>query len=150
MKMLKSGMSLIIATIVFTALIGCGILAYNKLKGRTPAQSLSEIIQTSDYKKITPEEAKIIIDSTTPYILVDVRTESEYREGHIKGAALIPNTEIAKRAEKELPDKSALIIVYCRSGARSAAASNDLLDMGYTNVYDLGGIIDWPYETVTE
>ena len=69
-------------------------------------------------------------------------------DGHIEGAIMIPEYEIAKRAEKELPDKDALILVYCRSGRRSKIASEELARLGYTNVKEFGGIIDWPYEIV--
>ena len=82
------------------------------------------------------------------YIIIDARTESEYAEGHIEGAILIPEYEIARRAENELPDKDALILVYCRSGRRSKIASEELVKLGYTNVKEFGGIIDWPYEIV--
>jgi len=114
------------------------------------AAAQPETSQKAEYHSITPEKAKNIMDNGDPYILVDVRTESEYKGGHIKNAKLIPNTEIADKAATELPDKNALIIVYCRSGARSAGAANALVKMGYTNVYDLGGIMNWPYETVTD
>ena len=106
--------------------------------------------QKAEYHKITPADAKAIMDSTQPYTLVDVRTDSEYQSGHIKGAILIPSDVITNKAASELPDKNALIIVYCRSGARSSASSKALVNMGYTKVYDLGGIMDWPYETVTD
>ncbi len=100
------------------------------------------------YRKITPEEAKKMMDDGEPFILLDVRTEEEFTESRIEGAVLIPDTEIADRAPDELPDKDARIFVYCRTGRRSAAASIALINMGYTNVYDFGGIADWPYETV--
>jgi rhodanese-related sulfurtransferase len=83
------------------------------------------------------------------FILLDVRTEEEFNEIHINDAILIPDYEIRERALVELPDKDMPIIVYCRRGFRSAFAANDLLEMGYTNVYNLGGILDWPYETVS-
>lgn len=101
------------------------------------------------YHKITAADAKEIMDSGQPYILLDVRTSAEYAESRIDGAMLIPDNEIGEKAESELPDKSALILVYCRSGRRSAAASNELVGMGYVNVYDMGGIVDWPYGTVS-
>lgn len=101
------------------------------------------------YKKITAEEAKEMMD-TQEVIILDVRTQAEYDEGHIEGALLIPNTELEDKAETLLPDKDKTILVYCRSGNRSETASRLLVDMGYSAVYDFGGIIDWPYETVTE
>ena len=100
------------------------------------------------YEQITAEEAKAIMDTETDYIIIDARTEEEFATGHIEGAILIPEYEIADRAEAELPDKDALILVYCRSGRRSKIASQLLVMLGYTNVKEFGGIIDWPYETV--
>ena len=100
------------------------------------------------YKQITPKEAKAIMDSDEEYIILDTREQHEFDEGHIPGAILIPYTEIENRAEKELPDKDALILVYCRSGRRSKIASESLVKLGYTNVKEFGGIIDWPYEVV--
>ncbi len=98
------------------------------------------------YEQITPSEAKTIMDTKTDYIIIDARTEEEFAEGHIEHAILIPEYEVADRAEKELPDKDALILVYCRSGRRSKIASEELVKLGYTNVKEFGGIIDWPYE----
>ena len=95
---------------------------------------------------ITAGEAKQIMDSEEGYIILDVRTQEEYDEGHIPGAILIPNTEIEVRAEEELPDKDQLILVYCRSGRRSKLAAEILVELDYTNIREFGGIIDWPYE----
>jgi len=103
---------------------------------------------TAAPRNISAKEAKAMMDQGGSYTLLDVRTAGEYSDGHIKGAILIPNTEIASRAEKELPDKSAVILVYCRSGARAANAAQTLAGMGYTNVYNFGGIMNWPYGTV--
>ncbi len=100
------------------------------------------------YEQITAKEAKTIMDTEQDYIIIDARTEEEFAEGHIKDAILIPEYEIKDQAEKELPDKDALILVYCRSGRRSKIASEELVKLGYTNVKEFGGIIDWPYETV--
>ena len=100
------------------------------------------------YEQITQVKAKEIMDSGVEYILIDVRTESEFDEGHIEGAILIPEYEIASRAEQELPDKDTLILVYCRSGRQSKIASEELVKLGYTNVKEFGGIIDWQYEIV--
>ena len=100
------------------------------------------------YEQITAEQAKEIMDTEQDYIIIDARTEEEFAEGHIENAILIPEYEIKDRAEKELPDKDALILVYCRSGRRSKIASEELVKLGYTNVKEFGGIIDWPYETV--
>ena len=102
------------------------------------------------YEQITAEDAKKLMDAESDYIIVDARTEEEFAEGHIPGAILIPEYEIADRAQSELPDKDQLILVYCRSGRRSKIASQALADLGYTNVKEFGGIIDWPYDVVTD
>jgi len=99
------------------------------------------------YRKISARQAKNMMDKNKSYILLDVRTKEEFREKHIKGALLIPDTEIKKRAAAELPNKNALILIYCLRGRRSANAARQLIEMGYTNVYDFGGIINWPYDT---
>ena len=102
----------------------------------------------NSYKQITPQEAKTIMDTENDYIIIDARTTEEFAEGHIENAILIPEYEIADRAEKELLDKGQLILVYCRSGRRSKIASEELVKLGYSNVKEFGGIIDWPYEIV--
>ena len=98
------------------------------------------------YQQITAEEAKKIMDSGEEHIILDTREQDEFDEGHIPGAILIPYTEIENKAEEMLPDKDAQILVYCRSGRRSKIASESLAKLGYTNVKEFGGIIDWPYE----
>ena len=102
--------------------------------------------QGAVYMNITAEEAKEIMDSEEGYIILDVRTREEYDEGHIPGAILIPNTAIEAKAEDVLTDKNQLILVYCRSGRRSKIAAEALAELGYTNIKEFGGIIDWPYE----
>ena len=103
--------------------------------------------QEAVYVNITAEEAKQIMDSEEGYIILDVRTQEEYDQGHIPGAILIPDTEVKVTAEDVLTDKDQLILVYCRSGRRSKLASEILVELGYTNIKEFGGIIDWPYET---
>ena len=98
------------------------------------------------YMNITAQEAKVLMDTEKDYIILDVRTQEEYDQGHIPGAILIPDTEIEDRAEGELTDKDQLILVYCRSGRRSKLAAQSLVELGYTNIREFGGIIDWPYE----
>ena len=98
------------------------------------------------YEQITAEEAKKIMDSGKEHIILDTREQNEYDEGHIPGAILIPYTEIENKAEEMIPDKDKLILVYCRSGRRSKIAAESLVNLGYTNVKEFGGIIDWHYE----
>ena len=96
---------------------------------------------------ITADEAKRIMDTQEGYIILDVRTQEEFDEKHIPGAVLIPDYEITNKAEEILNDKKQLILVYCRSGRRSKLAAEALVELGYTNIKEFGGIIDWPYET---
>ena len=103
---------------------------------------------SATYEQISGVEAKALMDSESGYIIIDARTQEEYNQGHIPGAILIPEYEIADRAEKELPDKDQLSLVYCRSGRRSKIAAEELVKLGYTNVKEFGGIIDWEYEIV--
>lgn len=102
--------------------------------------------QGAVYVNITAEEAKRIMDTEEGYIILDVRTQEEYDEGHIPGAIVISHEEIAEKAEGVLTDKNQLILVYCRSGRRSKLAAEALVELGYTNIKEFGGIIDWPYE----
>ena len=102
--------------------------------------------QGAVYVNITAEEAKQIMDTEEGYIILDVRTQEEYDQGHIPGAIVISHDEIAEKADEVLTDKDQLILVYCRSGRRSKIAAEALLELGYTNIKEFGGIIDWPYE----
>lgn len=99
-----------------------------------------------NYKDISPSEAKSRLDIENEIVLLDVRTLEEYNDGHIPDSILIPVDELEDMAEEVLADRSIPIFVYCRSGRRSVTASEILVNKGYKNVYNLGGIIDWPYE----
>ena len=102
--------------------------------------------QGAVYMNITAEEAKQIMDTEEGYIILDVRTQEEYDQGHIPGAIVISHDEIVEKAEEVLTDKDQLILIYCRSGRRSKLAAEALVELGYTNIREFGGIIDWPYE----
>ncbi len=102
------------------------------------------------YVNITAEEAKQIMETEGGHIILDVRTQEEYDEGHIPGAIVISHEEITEKAEEMLTDKDQLILIYCRSGRRSKIAVEALVELGYTNIKEFGGIIDWPYEVETE
>ena len=104
--------------------------------------------QTIGYKQISQDEAKEMMTRDDGHIIVDVRRQDEYDEGHIPGAILIPNENINTTRPKELKDLDQIILVYCRSGRRSKEASDKLAKMGYTKVYEFGGIITWTGETV--
>jgi rhodanese-related sulfurtransferase len=114
---------------------------------QTPAGDPSAETDAKTPGKLSAEEAYARINSGDPVILLDVRTAAEYEEAHIPGAILLPNEEIQDTPPAALPVTDAEILVYCRSGNRSAQAAAKLVEMGYTNVYDFGGIRDWPYET---
>ena len=131
--MLKRNKSFLIALLTFTLPLGC--------VGCSDGGSVT-------YEQISGEEAKALMDSDSGYVIIESRTQEEYDQGHIPGAIMIPEYEIADRAEKELPDKDQLILVYCRSGRRSKIATEELVKLGYTNVKEFGGIIDWKYEIV--
>lgn len=100
--------------------------------------------QGAVYVNITAEEAKKIMDTETDYVILDVRTQEEYDQGHIPGAINIANEFIGTDEIPELPNKDRLIMVYCRSGNRSKQAAQKLVDLGYTNIVEFGGILDWP------
>ena len=112
-----------------------------------PTQDTQETQETV-YMNITQEEAKNIMDTQEGYIILDTRAQDEYNEGHIPGAIVIPHDEILEKAEEILTDKDQLILVYCRSVRRSKLAAEDLVKLGYTNIKEFGGIIDWQYEVV--
>ena len=115
---------------------------------RSTENSISSENSAQAYEQISGAEAKALMDSESGYVIIDARTQEEYDQGHIPGAILIPEYEIADRAEKELPDKDQLILVYCRSGRRSKIAAEELVKLGYTNIKEFGGIIDWKYDIV--
>ena len=112
----------------------------------SPTKNNQEMV----FLNITAEEARKLMDSEKDRIILDVRSREEYDQGHIPGAILIPDTEIEAKAADLLPDKDQLILVYCRSGRRSKLAAQSLAALGYTNIREFGGILDWPYEVVQD
>ena len=100
----------------------------------------------NSYTKISQDEAKKMMEKDDGHVIVDVRREDEFASGHIPGAILIPNESIGTEKPAELPDLDQIILVYCRSGNRSAQASQKLAGIGYTNVFDFGGIMTWTGE----
>ena len=105
--------------------------------------------QTNTYRQITMDEAVNMMAQETGYIILDVRRPDEFAAGHIPNAINVPNETIDTAEIPELPDKDQLIMVYCRSGRRSKEASEKLVKLGYTNIVEFGGILDWKGETVT-
>jgi len=125
--------------------------AVSETPAASEAPSASETpAAKAEYRKLSAEEAKARMDSGDELIVLDVREESEFAAGHIPGALLLPLGQIEAKAAEALPDKNGEILVYCRSGNRSRQAANLLISLGYTNIYDFGGINSWPYDIVTE
>jgi len=103
-------------------------------------------LDPASYETLSGQEARQMMDDGGAVVL-DVRTPEEYNSGYIPDAILLPVDELGDRYAEVLPEKDAVILVYCRSGNRSARAAQALANLGYTRVYDFGGILDWPYET---
>ena len=136
--------------IIYSALTLAAVLAFTgcAAKNNTPAVSETPAQAAAvSGQQITASDAKVLI-GTTGVTLLDVRTQEEFDEAHIDGATLLPYDSITAESVGLPTDKSATVIVYCRSGRRSAIAAETLSSLGYTHVYDLGGIQSWPYETV--
>ena len=126
--------------IMLLAILGAALLLTGCIGGQVKAA----------YRRVSAEEAQQIMKNESGYRIVDVRTPEEYASGHIPNAICIPNESIGKEPPAELSDKKQLLLIYCRSGRRSKEASNKLVELGYENVVDFGGIIDWPGEKTTE
>lgn len=122
---------------LYLAIIGLFIVGC----GKNTIETMNEI----KWFKITSEEAKEIIDKEDDIIILDVRSESEYKEGHLSNSILIPVDELESKAENLLKEKEQKILIYCRSGNRSSKAAEILSKLGYTNIYDFGGINSWTY-----
>ena len=127
------------ALLALMLLAGCGTPS-----NETPSN------ETAAYRQISMEDAVTMMAEEENYIILDVRTETEYAERHIPNAINIPNESIGSEELPDLPDKDQLILVYCRSGNRSRQAAEKLAALGYTNIVEFGGINDWPGETVSE
>lgn len=138
--------ALLVVLGVSVLLSGCGSADSNTMQA--PAAKAQESKVTAEYHKITQEQAKERMTKNPKVIILDVRTPQEYKDGHIDKAINVPNEDINTTPPKELPDKNAEILIYCRSGHRSKQASDKLVKMGYTNIYDFGGINTWTYGTV--
>ena len=130
-----------IALIMAIPLAGCG---------SSGTESPSESHEKSSYQQISQDEAISMMEESSGYLIVDVRTREEFDEGHSPDAICVPNEEIGTERPGMLPDLDQLMFIYCRSGRRSKEAAQKLADMGYTRVYEMGGINTWPGETVTE
>lgn len=146
--MKKLFITLIIIAVLATSFSGCF-----KFKNETAdVQGVETVSYTKNedgYYRISADAAHEMMVLESGYVILDVREQWEYNEAHIPGAVLLPVTQIIEKAGEVLPDKNQKIFVYCRSGNRSLNASADLAAMGYSNVWEFGGIIDWPYDVTT-
>ncbi len=124
-------------------LTACGETDVEKKSENMEIITTEESEMANSYKQISQEEAKLMMEKDDGHVIVDVRRADEYKEGHIPGAILIPNESIASEQPEELPDLDQIILVYCRSGRRSKEAAEKLANIGYSNIYEFGGIIDW-------
>ena len=140
-------------SLVLALALGAGVLSACQSNSAgstgTGSSAATSDAATPAVRTISGAEAIELMKSETDYVIVDVRTESEYAEGHVPGAMLIPLDTISGSEVAELPNKDQLIMLYCRSGNRSGQAAGIMEGMGYTNIVDFGGIIDWPGEIET-
>lgn len=139
-EILKSKKIAFVALLAMCVLFAAGCKANDK-------KEVSNMEKNS-YTQITQEQAKAMMLEKDGHIIVDVRTQEEYDDGHIPGAICIPNESIDMDQPELLPDLNQIILVYCRSGKRSKQAAQKLADIGYTNVYEFGGIIEWTGDVV--
>lgn len=135
--------SVLVLVVLAALMVGCS-------QGGQTKEETTAAKAGAEYTQIPQELAKEMMRADDSLVVVDVRTQEEYAQGHIPGAICIPNEGIVDAQPEELLDLEQTILVYCRSGRRSKEAAQKLADMGYTNVYEFGGIIDWNGEVVTE
>ena len=142
---IKKIISILLLTFLFTSCTG-------EQNSSSTAQNTNSNTDSTvkAYRQITMNEAASMMKSEKDYIILDVRRPDEFSAGHIPNAINVPNEIIGTSEISELPDKDQLILVYCRSGRRSKEASQKLVDLGYTNIVEFGGILDWSGETVKE
>lgn len=136
---------LALLSILLLVLFGCQA-ATNTGEPTAGKIAATEEVVTAEYKKISAEEAKALMDEGG-YLILDVRSAQEFATGHIEGAVNHDVQDLANIA-KTIPNLESKVLVYCRSGNRSRFAAKTMIEMGYTNVTDFGGINDWPYGTV--
>ena len=135
--------------LLFAALAASLALLAGCALSKTKKDTSEDTTDKAAYHKISVEEAYEMMASQE-VVVVDVRTREEHESGHIENAVLVPNESIGSEMPEALPDKEATLLIYCRSGRRSKDAAQKLLALEYQNVYDFGGVIDWPYELVKE
>lgn len=138
------------SNIISCGLVFCTVLALLLTACSSGPQVMDGEDMVRSYTQISQDEAKEMMEQDDGHVIVDVRRPDEFAAGHIPGAICIPNETIESEQPEGLPDLNQIILIYCRSGNRSKQAAQKLFDMGYTNVYEFGGIIDWTGEVVTE
>ena len=139
---MKKLFPLILSLLLFA---GCGASPAREPAEEPPAQE-----EKAPYRQVSMDDAMEMMETETDYIILDVRRPDEFADKHIPNAINVPNETIGTEEIPELPDKDRLILVYCRSGNRSKQAAEKLAALGYTNIVEFGGILDWPGETVSE
>lgn len=137
----------LLCLILFVSLFSCTEIGQGQDTDNVTADSKAETDTKIGYLEISAEEAKKLMTENPDAVILDVREADEYNGGHIPGAVLLPYRDIPEKAQTVIPEKDRMILVYCRSGRRSKIASDSLVALGYSAVYEFGGIIDWPYET---
>lgn len=147
------GIALILVVFLAVFIGGCSNTGTDPVEtlgseAETVAETESASASSGINEKISAEAAKAMMASGEAYMLIDVRTEAEYLEGHIEGATLLPLDSLETLAAEKIPAKDTKLLLYCRSGNRSGTAAKLLESLGYTQIYDFGGIIDWPYDIV--
>lgn len=139
--------NIIIAIIIIAVLICTGFFIYkanNKNKTtKSNSTATTSTAKTNEIRHVSMDDIVKIMDENKDYVIVDVRTPDEYKEGHIPNAINIPNETINETVYNKLKDKNQLILIYCRSGSRSRQAAYKMQKLGYTNLVDFGGIINW-------
>ena len=148
MKKNKLILGLVLIFLTLVSIIGLSVKKSNNLRENVKTEKTEKFVKKGKYKKITSNEAKKLMETEKGYIIADVRSTEEYANGHIPNAISIPLDTIGNEAKSQLKDKNQLIMVYCRTGRRSREATLKLIEEGYANVIDFGGINDWTGEIV--
>lgn len=143
---MKKAAAILLAAVLLAGCQGAPASSSSSVSAESSVSQSTRVPQEDSWESITPEEAKKMMDEDENVLVVDVRTQEEYDSGHIPGAVLVVNEEIGSEPPSQLPDKDQTLLLYCRSGRRSKEAAGKLAELGYTQVYEFGGIQDWPYE----
>lgn len=143
---MKKAAAILLAAVLLAGCQGAPASSSSSVSAESSVSQSTRVPQEDSWESITPEEAKKMMDEDKNVLVVDVRTQEEYDSGHIPGAVLVVNEEIGSEPPSQLPDKDQTLLLYCRSGRRSKEAAGKLAELGYTQVYEFGGIQDWPYE----